>query len=120
MEKKVGGGLHNTFGSEQDYKMLNCVHNNLILLPKNRKNYLGKILSDLSETCTKISKIEDNRIVTYASIAHKNDYKEKLKGLNYRLRYVDKVDMDINVFITHLENFISAKIKNIQKERLSK
>lgn len=111
---------NNTFGSEKEYKSLVCVHNNFNKLNKKRRNYISKFLADLSIFCADIIEVKSDKIANYSMTALKLDYKDKISKLAAKLHVENSGNVEVEIFISHLYNFVLTKIRKTRKERLEK
>ena len=90
-----------TFGSTEKWKSLLYIINNLPNYDDNKQHYLSKFIIDFNTLVKKIEKIEDNDLKKYMIRLVKNDYKSRTNSL------FNKYEIDL---VTHLKNFIKAKL----------
>lgn len=97
-----------TFGSINQYKMLEFLTEKISLMDEKKKNYISSVIQDINEIIKKCEKIDDISFSNYVlDLIHKN--------LNERIethingKYEEKIT-------TYLQNYLNAKIKNSKQK----
>ena len=103
------------FGSEEKFKSLVCVHKYYTKLNRNNQKYLSSMISDLNRITFKVSNIKDRELFNYLIFAIRRDFTDKNKSFCDRIKS-GEYDEELNAFSTHLQNFITAKIREIINE----
>lgn len=93
----------NTFGDVNKYKMLGCIMEKMEFLSKPQRQYVSSLINELNEILKNVNSISNVKLKKYLLKLIHDDYIHKIDNMvsNYEL-----------ILITHLKNFINARIKN--------
>jgi hypothetical protein len=93
-----------TFGSTNQYKMLDYLTEQISVMHPRRKSYICSVIANFNLAIKKTSLINDKLFRNYLIDLIHNDYKEKINEF-----MVDKYDEKV---ITYLINYFKAKKNN--------
>lgn len=97
-----------TFGSINQYKMLEFLTEKISLMNEKKKNYISSVIQDINEIIKKCEKIEDISFNNYVLDLIHNNLNERIETY-IKGKYEEKIT-------TYLQNYLNAKIKNSKQK----
>jgi hypothetical protein len=97
-----------TFGSINQYKMLEFLTEKISLMEVKHKNYLSSVIQDINQTIKKSEMINDISFRNYILDLIKNDLSLRIEN-HIKGKYEEKIT-------TYMENYLNAKIKNSKQK----
>ncbi len=93
-----------TFGSNEQYKMLDYLTEKIALMDDKQKKYISSLIQDINNITKKSNSITDKNFKNYTLDLIHNDYSIRINKFIGE-RYEEKI-------YTYLMNYLNAKIKN--------
>ena len=97
-----------TFGSINQYKMLEFLTEKISLMDEKNKNYISSVIQDINTILRKSELIGDIQFRSYLLDLIYNDLNERIET-HIKGKYEEKIT-------TYLQNFLNAKIKNSKQK----
>ena len=97
-----------TFGSINQYKMLEFLTEKISLMEVKHKNYLSSVIQDINQTIKKSEMINDISFKNYVLDLIYNDLSLRIEN-HIKGKYEEKI-------ATYMENYLNAKIKNSKQK----
>jgi hypothetical protein len=97
-----------TYGSINQYKMLEFLTEKISLMEVKHKNYLSSVIQDINQTIKKSEMINDISFRNYILDLIKNDLSLRIEN-HIKGKYEEKIT-------TYMENYLNAKIKNSKQK----
>lgn len=97
-----------TFGSHEQYKMLDYLTEKIALMDNKQKKYISSLIQDINDITKKSNSITDKKFKNYTLDLIHNDYSNRIN------KYIGE-RYDVNIF-SYLMNYLNAKIKNAKIE----
>jgi hypothetical protein len=97
-----------TFGSINQYKMLEFLTEKISLMDEKNKNYISYIIHDINTILRKSELIGDIQFRSYVLDLIHNNLNERIET-HIKGKYEEKIT-------TYLQNYLNAKIKNSKQK----
>lgn len=97
-----------TFGSINQYKMLEFLTEKISLMDEKNKNYISSVIQDFNTVIKKCDMIEDISFNNYVLDLICNNLNERIET-HIKGKYEEKI-------ATYLKNYLNAKIKNSKRK----
>lgn len=98
----------NTFGNSEQFKSLVGLTDIISRLPENKKARISSFIEEYNSVCKHIESIPDQRFKNYVIKTVKVDYRTRVQDM--WLKYEP-------ILLTHLQNFIKAKLNSLVPQR---
>lgn len=97
-----------TFGSINQYKMLEFLTEKISLMDEKNKNYISSVIQDINTILRKSELISDIKFRGYVLDLIHNNLNERIET-HIKGKYEEKIT-------TYLQNYLNAKIKNSKQK----